>query len=86
MAGDAEALKLFKEYAFHLGKLLTMSLYAYDPDVIVIGGGMANSFDLFKDDMMECVKNSFAYKKPLETLKVIAMPSEELPVIGASTL
>lgn len=86
LSGDEAALRLYKEFAFHLGKLVTMSMYAYDPDVIVFGGGVSKSFELFKDNLMECIQQSFVYRKPLETLKVLAMPSEEVAVIGASTL
>ena len=37
-AGDAPALKIFAEYGFHLGQALKSILYAYDPEVVILGG------------------------------------------------
>ena len=42
--GDATALKLFAEYGFHLGEALKSILYAYDPEVIMLGGSVSQSF------------------------------------------
>lgn len=85
-AGVKESIDLYKEYAHHLGKLISLAMYAYDPDVVVLGGGLANSFDLFKDSLMDAIKDTFVYRKPLESLTILAMPSDEIPVLGASLL
>lgn len=84
--GDATAVSLFDEFADHLGKFITLSLYAYDPDIIVFGGGLANAFGLFKNKLMESLNRNFIYKKSLKNLEVLALPSEDLAIIGASLL
>lgn len=84
--GDAAARELFLQYGRHLGYAVSVALYAYDPDVIVLGGGLSHNFDVFKPIMDAYLKENFPYGKILDKLKVCAMPSDDLPVLGAASL
>ncbi len=53
-AGDKAALEILTEAATYLGKAIVNFLYAYDPDVVLLGGGVAQS-DLFLDLMRKAV-------------------------------
>ncbi len=85
-AGDPQAMKLMDEFGTHLGRLLTMILFAYDPSDIVFGGGVAHSFPLFKDAMYRSLAESYPYPRFLDKLVITAMPEGDIPVLGASLL
>ena len=85
-AGDREALELFREFGVHLGTFLSVVMFAYDPDCIVLGGGIAHSFPLFKDSMWDTLREKYPYRKNLEDLSVLAMPEEEIALVGAASL
>lgn len=85
-AGDAGAIKLFREFGTHLGEFLAVVMYAYDADLIVFGGGIAHSFPLFRDALWSALRNRFPYVKTLEDLTISAMPEEELALVGAASL
>jgi len=84
--GSAEAQRLFDEFGMHLGKLLGIIMYAYDPGCIVLGGGVANTEPLFRDSMMKSLGESYAYPHALRRLEIHSMPQEDLSLLGASQL
>lgn len=85
-AGDREALELFREFGVHLGTFLSVVMFAYDPDCIVLGGGIAHSFPLFMDSMWDTLREKYPYRKNLEDLSILAMPEEEIALVGAASL
>lgn len=85
-SGDIRAVSVFKEFGAHMGALLSVVMYAYDPGCIVLGGGVSNSFSLFRDSMMDSLRKSFCYARPLNNLEITAMPQEEIALLGASLL
>ena len=50
------------------------------------GGGIANSFPLFKDSMWDTLREKYPYRKNLEDLSILAMPEEEIALVGAASL
>ena len=85
-AGDPKALAFFEEFGRHMGNLLTLLMYAYDPRDIVLGGGIANTFPLFETHMLSTMKECYIYPHVLKRLRIHVLPSEEIPVLGASLL
>ena len=51
--GDPEALELMNRYAWWVAQGLANLADAFDPDTIVVGGGMLESADLFLDRTRE---------------------------------
>jgi glucokinase len=84
--GSPAVLAMFNEFGKHLGEFLTVVMYAYDADRIVFGGGVANSFKLFKESMEKTLAMRYPYVKALENLKIEALPQGDIPVFGASQL
>ena len=84
-AGDATALKIFAEYGFHLGQALKSILYAYDPEVIILGGSVSKSFSLYKDAMYDAIQD-FAYRNVLANLKIEVSDLENSAIFGAAAL
>ncbi len=61
---DHIALSLFEEYGRYLAFGLVNIIHLLDPEVIVLGGGIADSFDFFKESMMdELAKRVMGFEK-----------------------
>lgn len=84
-AGDPEALQLMSEFGRHIGNLVKLILYAFDPHAIVFGGSIAKAFDVFKGDMYAELAD-FPYKKSLERLCIFRSKTPDIGVLGASSL
>ena len=85
MAGDADALKLWQKAGFHIGNLLKMILYVYDPQAIILGGSISNAFNLFSSAMYESMKE-FPYPGTLEKIKIIVSKNKDISLLGATAL
>src|SRR5690606_41825702 len=46
--GDKEALEILNEYAKHMAILVKMIVLSVDPQAIIFGGAISNSFHLFE--------------------------------------
>jgi len=84
-ANDAEALEIWKEYGKHLGELIQVILFAYDPDAIVFGGGITDAYPFFSESMYESIQ-SFPYPKLLEKLQVKISNNPDIAILGAAAL
>lgn len=84
--GNPEALALFDEFGRHLGNLLTLVMYAYDPECIVFGGGISYTAPCFEKAMLRTLRESFLYPHALEKLRICFLPGDEMALLGASLL
>jgi len=83
---DAFAIKLWEEMGYHLGLGISILVQLFDPDRIVIGGGMSRAWDLFYGSMMESVRSN-TYEVLSENLQVVpALLGDKAGVFGAATL
>lgn len=83
--GDIKSLQMFEEYGFHLGVALKSILYAYDPEIIILGGSVSQSFDFFKDAMYHALQD-FAFSNVLANLKIDISVLENSAIFGAAAL
>ena len=65
--------------------MLMAVLYAYDPEMIVLGGSVSKSFHLFKESMYQAMQK-FIYAKTLQALKIEISEIENIAVYGAVSL
>ena len=77
------ALALWHEFGGHIGRLVMMILYAYDPEAIVFGGSIAHAFGFFREAMYEQLKQ-FPYAKTVERLHICCSSVEHVGLLGAS--
>ncbi|MDH6304451.1 glucokinase [Parabacteroides sp. PF5-5] len=82
---DPEALKIWEEYGKHLGELVQVILYAYDPDAIVFGGGIADAFPLFSESLKASLQ-TFLFPKSLEKLQIKISKNPDIALLGALAL
>lgn len=85
-AGCGEAAALFREYGTNLGIAVCAALFAYDPERIVLGGGIAKGFSMFRTSMEEYIRNNFPYRKTVQDLTIDIMTDDCIPVLGAASL
>lgn len=85
-SGNPEAQALYQEFGVHLGTFLSVVMYAYDPDCIVLGGGISRSYALFQESMWNTLREKYPYTRALASLTIQAMPEEDVALVGAASL
>lgn len=83
--GDAEAVELFKSFGRNMGDLIKVALFAYDPEVIVIGGSISKSYKFFEEEMNEVIK-SFPYQNTASKIKILVSQRDDIGILGAAEL
>jgi glucokinase len=84
-AGDAQALRLFEAFGFELGYAIMVVLYAYDPELIVLGGSISRALPWFEGGMRERLKE-YAYRHVLERVRIEPSGMEGAAILGAAAL
>jgi glucokinase len=83
LKGNKEAIRVFEKTGFYLGVAITNLIAAFDPDVIVIGGGISNSWEFFSKSMIQTVdQRSFVNKKP----RIVKRKLKDSAILGAASL
>ena len=83
--GEEDALRLFHGFGLELGHALLTVIYAYDPELIVLGGSISKAYRFFEGGMRERLK-SCAYQHSLERLTITVSEIENVAVLGAAAL
>ncbi|MDF1613062.1 ROK family protein [Stygiobacter electus] len=83
--GDKKALEIFAQFGLNLGEAIKMIMFAVDPEVIVLGGSISNSFKFFKDAMWNSV-NEFPYGKAAENIAIKVSEIKYMALLGAAAL
>ncbi|MEE8135303.1 MAG: ROK family protein [Gemmatimonadales bacterium] len=83
--GDREAVKIFAEFGHHVGQGIKTILYAYDPEIIILGGSVRKAFRFFKEAMWESIR-SFVYSNSIKSLKIEVSELEHVAILGAAAL
>ncbi len=83
--GDQHALKLFQDYGQHLANGIKAILYTLDPDIIVLGGSVSQSYPYFKEVLWQELQ-TFAYRPIIEDLTIEVSDHPMIPVLAAAGL
>jgi fructokinase len=83
-SGDADALAAFDRYVDRFGRALAVISDVLDPDVIVLGGGMSNTDELY--DRVPPVFARYIFSDILNTKVVKAVHGDSSGVRGAAWL
>jgi len=83
--GDKEAQDAFKLFGKHLSVAISHLLLMIDPQVIVLGGSVANSYDLFIDSVWHGLSD-FPYQKVINRLFIEQSCQENSALLGAAHL
>jgi len=79
--GNTEAISLFNEFGSNLANCLAEPLKNFNTDIVVMGGNIAESFELFKPSLYSELK-----EKGLETPFKVSILKESAAMLGAVTL
>ena len=82
LKGNKKAIKTFDSMGYYLGIGLTNIIYALDPDIIVVGGKISNSWKLFSKSMNQTIKKRY-FSKPCPIVK---SKLKDAGVLGAGAL
>jgi len=83
--GDAHAKRIWEEFGKHMGVLVKIILFAYDPDAIIFGGSIANAFTYFKEAMWNEM-GTFDYPETLKKIQIATSVNDDISILGAAAL
>lgn len=83
--GDKFALDAFDKFGQHLAKAISHILFVIDPQIIVIGGSVAQSYDLFIDSVWQELEK-FPYQVVVRNLKIVKSELDNAALLGATHL
>lgn len=84
-AGDNGAIEIFNRFGVYIGQAIMTVMYAYDPEIIILGGSVSKSLPFFEKSMRETL-GAFAYQHALKRLVLDISEREEIPLLGAAAL
>jgi glucokinase len=85
-AGDELALEVFRRVGYYLGVALSGLINTLNPEVIVIGGGVALGWDLFISHAQKEI-NAHAHRVSVERVKILpAKLGDDAGILGAAKL
>lgn len=83
--GDFVALGIWQMFGGHLGHLMKAILFSYDPDAIIIGGGIASAFPFYEKAMAGSMSD-FPYANTLKKLQIRVSRKADISMLGVSAL
>lgn len=83
--GDTHSLRIWAEFGVHLGFVIKAVLYAYDPEIILIGGSISKGYPFFRNSLRESLGN-FAFPETVKRLKILLSQNEDIALLGAAAL
>lgn len=80
---NKKARKVWDETGVYLGVFLANLTYAFDPDILIVGGSISKSWNLFEKKTKQTLKERMMFPPP----KVVkAKLGGDAPLIGAASL
>ena len=83
--GDPTALALYGELGTHVGNAIKAVIYSYDPELIILGGAVAQAFDWFQRSMWQEIK-TLAYARSAERIRIEISNLTNSGILGAAAL
>jgi glucokinase len=83
--GDAQALEIFADFGDNLGQAVMIALYAYDPEMIVLGGSVSQAWPFFEKTLQRRLV-AFTYPHALARVAIQPARTPEISILGAAAL
>jgi glucokinase len=84
-AGDQAALAVFDELAHNIGELFRIVMYVLAPEAFIVGGSVANSWDLLEKPLREEV-NNFLVPMISKNVDLVRAELDNAGLYGAAAL
>ncbi len=82
---DAVALKVWGEFSFYLGRFLAGMVNVFNPQAIILGGGVSGAYRLFRPGLIAEIKKQAMWPN-LKGLKLKKAKMKNAGIIGAGLL
>lgn len=83
--GEQNALQLWNEYGWHIGNLIKVILFAYDPQAIILSGEYSKGYPFYSKKLHENL-STFPYPNTIKNMKLLISRKEDLELLGAAAL
>lgn len=83
--GDFKAAEMLAAFGDAFGDAIMAVLYAYDPEIIVLGGGVSKAWPFFEKRMREKLR-AFKFQNALKRLKIVQTQKPHIAVLAAAAL
>lgn len=83
--GDLPSNEVWRKFGMHMGNLIQAILYVYDPEIIILGGGISKAYSLFEDEMRKMM-NQFPYPETVKNVEIKVSNNKDISLLGASAL
>jgi glucokinase len=84
-AGDFKAAEMLAAFGDHFADAIIALLYAYDPEIIVLGGGVNRAYHYFEPRMRQKLR-IFKFQNVLKRLKIVQSKKPYIAVLAAAAL
>lgn len=84
-AGDTQAIMAFEQFGQHLSVAVSHLLLMLDPQLIVLGGSVTQSFDLFIDSLWQNLAD-FPYPSIIKNIVIEQSTEKNSALLGAAAL
>ena len=85
LAGEKEAIMVWKEFSWALGKFLSGMINVFNPEAIIFGGGVSGAFQLFKPMVLETIKKQAMWPQ-IRGIKLLRARLKDPGIVGAGFL
>lgn len=83
--GDTEAQELLASVGTALGDAILMVLYAFDPQIIILGGSVSRAYPQFEQAMRERLQ-SYVFPHALRRLQIVCTETNDVALLGAAAI
>ncbi|PUZ23792.1 glucokinase [Chitinophaga costaii] len=83
--GESDGLAAFAELGTHIGNAIKMILYTYDPEMIILGGSIGQTYPFFQEAMWERIR-TLQFGKTVERLRISVSELKHANLLGAASL
>lgn len=85
MKGDPRALEILSSFGREFGQVIMATLYAFDPELIVLGGSVSKAYPFFEAGMRQTL-GAYSYQHALRRLLIRVSEEPHIAVLGAAAL
>ncbi|MGA7617332.1 MAG: ROK family protein [Thermoanaerobaculia bacterium] len=83
--GDPAALELFRSLGGAVGDAVMIALYAYDPEIVILGGSVSRGYAFFEKEMRQRLRG-YAFAHALGRLHIVRSEIEDVALLGAAAI
>ncbi|MBK9164957.1 MAG: ROK family protein [Acidobacteria bacterium] len=84
--GDPLAIEVFRRFGFYLGVALGGLINVLNPEVIVVGGGVSDSWEVFIEPLRSEIQKR-AFKRPADRVSIVkAKLGDDAGILGVAKL